>query len=244
MTRILAATFIFWISSAAVAASLSVGSIANIFGAGQVTPPGGTMFGAGILPPHVSFPAEPGRVLRVTNVSGFVGSAITGIGNFAADLDGHAAVAVGTNINAQQGIAGIKADGALFLCGVFLDASAPTGAPPLSLDFTSAGLGETFLELSPHIGQVFFIGDGKSGTNSGALQNFVIPSTATRLFMGFADGIYNGAVLAGDPDTYTSNVGGLGVSFEFVPEPANLSAFAVAALCAALRNRRCNHRPR
>jgi hypothetical protein len=201
------------------AASRSVGSIANIFGAGQASAPGGATFGAGVLPPGYSFAAAPGQVLYVNGVSGFVGTAGVG-GNYSPNLDGHAALVVGTQINSQQGIAGIKADAALFLTGVFLNENAPTGTPPTMLDFTSGGLGESFANVSPQLGQVFFIGDGLTGTGTGAVQQFLVPPTATRLFLGFADGIFNGSALAGDPDTYTNNVGGLGVTLEIVPEPA------------------------
>src|SRR6187399_1708977 len=142
MIRILAAYSVlaavtFFLPATAVA--ISVGSIANIYGAGQATPPGGATFGAGVLPPSYTFAPAAGQVLHVTNVGGFVGSVIAG--NYAPNLDGHAALAVGTQMTAQQGIAGIQADAALFLTGVFLDNNSPTGPPPAALDFSSAGIG-------------------------------------------------------------------------------------------------------
>ena len=74
------------------------------------------------------------------------------------------------------------------LVGVFLDNSQPdsTAAPP-DLDFGS-GAGTSFATLSPALKQVFFIGDGRTGTGSGATQTFVIPAGATRLFVGASDG--------------------------------------------------------
>ena len=75
------------------------------------------------------------------------------------------------------------------LVGVFLDNSQPntTGAPA-PLDFGPTGVGTTFATLSPALKQVFFIGDGRTGTGAGAVQTFVVPASATRLFLGVTDG--------------------------------------------------------
>jgi hypothetical protein len=75
------------------------------------------------------------------------------------------------------------------LVGVFLDDGLPTLSPaPASLDF-STGAGTGFTTLSPALKQVFFIGDGLTGTGSGAAQGFVVPAGATRLFLGASDGV-------------------------------------------------------
>lgn len=75
------------------------------------------------------------------------------------------------------------------LVGVFLDASLPTSsAAPSGLNFTGAGLGTAFPTLSPALKQVFFIGDGRTGSGSGSVQTFVVPAGATRLFLGTSDG--------------------------------------------------------
>ena len=75
------------------------------------------------------------------------------------------------------------------LVGVFLDNSLPTSsAAPADLNF-STGAGTGFTTLSPALKQAFFIGDGLSGTGSGAVQTFVIPAGATRLFLGTSDGV-------------------------------------------------------
>jgi hypothetical protein len=74
------------------------------------------------------------------------------------------------------------------LVGVFLDDSLPDATPaPSALDF-SAGSGTAFTTLSPGLKQAFFIGDGRTGTGSGAVQSFVVPAGATRLFLGTSDG--------------------------------------------------------
>ena len=78
------------------------------------------------------------------------------------------------------------------LVGVFLGDSSPTGAStPAQLSFAS---GLDFSTLAPEIGQIFFIGDGlTSDTNVGLFdgesQAFTVPSGATRLFLGTADGL-------------------------------------------------------
>jgi hypothetical protein len=73
------------------------------------------------------------------------------------------------------------------LIGVFLDDVQPNlSAAPVGLDFTSGGT--NFSTLSPLLKQPFFIGDGLTGTGSGSSQSFVIPTGATRLFLGSMDG--------------------------------------------------------
>jgi hypothetical protein len=69
--------------------------------------------------------------------------------------------------------------------GIFLDDNVPSGTPPPTLDF-STGASRDFTSLSPQLNQVFFIGDGV--TSGGTQQQFVIPSGATRLFIGKMDG--------------------------------------------------------
>ena len=43
--------------------------------------------------------------------------------------------------------------------------------------------------MSPQLRQVFFVGDGRTGTGSGTVQQFVVPAGATRLFLASSDGI-------------------------------------------------------
>jgi len=73
------------------------------------------------------------------------------------------------------------------LIGVFLDVNQPDTSPaPTALDFSVSGTG--FNSLAPGLKQTFFIGDGITGTGSGNVQTFVIPTGATRLFLGTMDG--------------------------------------------------------
>lgn len=91
------------------------------------------------------------------------------------------------------------------LVGVFLDASQPdSSAAPSALDFTSTN----FTTLSPQLKQAFFIGDGRTGTGSGASQTFIVPAGATRLFLGTSDGFG----WANNTGSFTVTVGaGVGV---------------------------------
>lgn len=87
------------------------------------------------------------------------------------------------------------------LAAVFLNDDVPSGnAPPATLDFSTESARD-FLTLNPGLGQVFFIGDGK--TSGGTLQQFIAPAGATRLFFGIPDGFgFNGP-----PGAYDDNDG-------------------------------------
>jgi hypothetical protein len=129
------------------------------------------------------------------------------------------------DVVAVGGISGFQGLGAA-LVGVFLDDAIPLADPPAALDFGDAAIGTDFAGLSPELGQVFFIGDGLTGTGSGTRQRFVAPPDATRLFLGTIDG----AVPGGLPGYYTDNDSGYAVTR--VPESAAGAAGALA--CGAL----------
>lgn len=68
---------------------------------------------------------------------------------------------------------------------VFLDDAIPSGfTPPDSLDYSQPGNLE-FVTFASLRRQVFFIGDGQN--SSGVVQQFVVPTRATRLFLGVMD---------------------------------------------------------
>jgi hypothetical protein len=73
------------------------------------------------------------------------------------------------------------------LVGVFLDDGVPGGAAPAGLDFSTRAL-QSQPRIAPLLNQVFFIGDGLTGTGSGSTQQFTVPVGATRLFLGSSDG--------------------------------------------------------
>jgi hypothetical protein len=125
------------------------------------------------------------------------------------------------------------------LVGVFLNDDVPNGVAPAGLDFRPEGLGIDFASLSPALGQVFYIGDGK--TSGGEFQSFVAPGGATRLALGIPDGF--GFVSA--PGWYDDNDGGyrvrIGVNeVPAIPEPGTyaLMALGLASLSLVARRRR------
>jgi hypothetical protein len=75
--------------------------------------------------------------------------------------------------------------------GVFLGDTSPPSPPSTSrfyfTDSSQGGIQTDFLTLAPQIGQVFFIGDGLTGTGTGSLQTFHVPPTATHLYLGYID---------------------------------------------------------
>lgn len=125
------------------------------------------------------------------------------------------------------------------LVGVFLTDDVPNGAPPPALDF--ATIGTDFLSLAPGLGQVFFIGNGRTGGND--IQTFTTPAGATRLALGIADGFG----FVGAPGAYDDNDGAYRVlvginEIPQVPAPAAggllLAALAALARVGSARRRR------
>jgi len=94
------------------------------------------------------------------------------------------------------------------LVGIFLEDSLPvTQSTTLRFyasDNSIGGIATDFTVLNPRIGEVFFIGDGLTGTGTGTIQTFIVPPTATNLYMGYVDG-------TGVPQGYTGNAGELAV---------------------------------
>ncbi len=173
---------------------------ANIFGAGHDEPPAPGEGGAGTLPPIWEVP--PGATtMTVTDTAGTVKPVPAAGGTGAGGEAGWV-----SDINSHNGISGIvHRKKGLFLVGVFLTDETPVeGEHPDRLGFTD---NEDFAELAPEIGQTFFIGDGVGHT-------YVIPSGATRLFLGFADANQ----FQGDPGYYGNNSGQLTVSVEFASD--------------------------
>jgi hypothetical protein len=196
-------------------ATVNVPGQANIFGAGHGVPPSGDG-GEGSLPPGVSLAAGTGRVLTVSNVTGTVNSGCTGSANGPDGLHGGCG---GTDINSTGGIAGIvDSQASMMLVGVFLTDSEPQDPAPARLDFSpSVGLGEDYAAIAPGIGQVFYVGDGLTGTGSGSAQQIQVPPNATRLFLGIAD------AFVGDPGHYGDNSGNFTATVDVTADEASPS---------------------
>jgi hypothetical protein len=119
----------------------------------------------------------------------------------------------------------IHSNRTMFLVGVFRDNSpgSPGGPAPGTLAFSHP---ENFTTLAPLLNQMFFIGDGRTD-NTNDIQTFLVPTGATRLFLGFADGFS----FTGLPGAYADNSGQLVADFAFtpVPEPSALALLGLAS---------------
>jgi len=121
------------------------------------------------------------------------------------DGDNLVDASAGTDLTALNGISGVTQSGQnLFLVGVFAGSEAPAQTDVVDL-MADADLASQ----APGLGQPFYIGDGH--TTAGDLQHVVVPSGATTLYLGFADG-YS---FQGTPGWYDDNSGALSVSAQF-----------------------------
>jgi hypothetical protein len=109
-----------------------------------------------------------------------------------------------SNIDSLKSISGFAAPVEFPLVGVFTDGR-PKGAAPPDYNYRK---GVRLRTYSPRLNQVFFIGDGLTGTGSGYRQTFHVPPTATELWLGFADA----RGFNGPPGFYGDNPGKLRVS--------------------------------
>jgi hypothetical protein len=104
-------------------------------------------------------------------------------------------------------VSGIRSkDRGGYLIGVFLPERGKEGAPAASLDFER---NYDFTRIAPSLGQLFFIGDGR--TVSDRLQRFDIPRGATRLYLGIADA----RGFRGPPGFHDDNYGRLRIEIRF-----------------------------
>jgi hypothetical protein len=111
------------------------------------------------------------------------------------------------------------------LIGVFLDDNQPDAFTlPVALDFSTQDERD-FQTLSPALRQPFFIGDGL--TSSSAIQEFIVPTGATRLFLGPMDDYQ-----------WNNNTGSFNVTVAIAPEPASLLLFAVTGFSLCFQRRR------
>lgn len=227
-----AASMPFILATTAAHAAISVAGNANPFLAGQ---PNGTPCCSGDGAPVES------PVLAMSGALGgntYVFSATGGTMNFPGPVNPTADGAGALNMTADYGTGisgalGVNING---LVGVFLDSLVPGGPAPVQRND-----GMAFAAIAPLLGQIFWIGDGLTGTGSGTLQQFTAPSGASRLFLGTSDGF-----------GWYNNVGTIDVNIRqvstsgSVPEPTSwammLTGFAL--LGTALRRSRRTARVR
>jgi len=182
----------------------------------------------------LTFAAGPNQVLTFNNISGMVGCA----GSLTNGADG-GCLPFTTNISPLNSISGLMTgiNANMFLVGVFTGDATPSGPPPALLDYTNAAA-FSLADYTPYMAldRVFFIGDGLTGTGTGATQRFGVPVGATRLYLGFIDA-FN---FQGAPGFYTDNVGTLTVngSVDTVPEPGTLALLPLGAAALWLLKRR------
>jgi hypothetical protein len=225
--------------SPASAGVITIDARSDIWAAGQVGP---LPDGLGLVPPYLSFAAGSVLWVQFDSITGTVDcGGVDPLGCTAHSGDGFPFNGGGTNIKApdNSGLSGIEYIGqAMFLIGVFLTDSPPSGVNPgdyrIYTDALASGA-----SFSPTLGQLFFVGDGQG---SGGMQRFIPPGGATRLYLGFADGQPNFgyADQPTTPNSYGDNSGSLAATFDLVtPEPGSifLMGLGVAAL-ALLRRRR------
>jgi hypothetical protein len=201
--------------------TVTVQAIDDIYAAGHSTVPN-TLY-PGTFPTSTSFTAGPNQILTFSSVTGTVGC------NFVITNgpDGTCFPAFGTTVTSYGGISGISVNGLnMFLVGVFLSAAEPSGAGPPVLSYnygTPGGLNTTDPGFAPGLDQVFFIGDGLTGTGAGLEQIFHVPGNASRLSLGFADSFDS------VPSYYADDVGSLTASFTITSSPEPKIDFLITA---------------
>jgi hypothetical protein len=217
-------------AAAAQSGSLEMDTRSNLYLAGgnsyTFSPVGGT----GLAPTEIALNSGTGRVLSLSafGSSFFCGPSLCGT----TTPDGPA---IGTtNVNGMGRIGGISAPTSGFLAAVFLGPSLPGSLPTHNV---VSSIDE--LSYSPELGQVFFVGDGR--TSGDLLQQFLVPDGATRMYFGIADA----STFWGDPDFYDDNLGSYNIEYSVsgqstpVPEPQTVAllAFGFGAL-GVIRRRR------
>jgi hypothetical protein len=201
---------------------VEVSGRANIFGAGISHPPAPAGGGCG-LPPICILLREGAAAVVITRATGLV--AFTPLrapevhfhkcpGGREAVLDhgpdgtigGCPGERPGGTIGTAGVVSGIRSpDRVGYLVGVFLPDRINVASPPETLDFNGD---YNFLQLSPRLAQLFFIGDGRATRR---LQRFEIPAGATRLYLGIADAFG----FRGPPGNYDDNTGAFDVTVQF-----------------------------
>jgi hypothetical protein len=202
---------------AAKATTVTIQSTDAIFNYAGVRP----MDGFSTQPTTTSITAGPGQVLTFSSVTGTVN--LTESGPYAHGPDGGPSSPPGSNpvnVLGAAGLSGSIASVSAPLFGVFLNGheTDPGHIAPATLSYLSPS-DFTFASASPLDDQVFFIGDGLTGTGTGATQIFNVPVDATGLVLGIVDA----QNYFGVPGAYFDNAGSFTATFSLssaVPEPS------------------------
>jgi hypothetical protein len=220
-------------------ATVTVLGTSNPFLAGQPT---GTTCCSGDSAPNESPVLVPGALvagstLTFSGTGGFLNQPGTPSDSLDGDHSGQSLTSPFTmTADYGTGIAGAENVNVNGLVGVFLTDALPTDPAPTPITYGAGGNsgGLALTSYSPGLGQIFWIGDGLTGTGIGAIQQFIVPTGATRLYLGTVDGF-----------GWFNNIGtGVvtvdGLSSSGTPEPAAwalmIGGFGLAG--ASLRRRR------
>uniref|UniRef100_UPI001600CA5A hypothetical protein n=1 Tax=Nocardioides stalactiti TaxID=2755356 RepID=UPI001600CA5A len=151
----------------------------------------------------IKIDVDGASTIRFTSVEGDVAACD---GCAPGSPDGSNEVFASTAVTGFNGIPGVThADRALFVVGVFVGEDQPAFPSDAVEDLTEES---DAASQSPYLGEPIFIGDGE--TDDGTLQEIEVPSDATALYIGFADG-YG---FVGAPGAYGDNSGTVSVEVE------------------------------
>jgi len=175
---------------------VTVPATANVFRAGHIGAADTTS--PGTLPPAV---ALAGAMTLTSSSTGTILYAPLFEPNGA---DGRVGTPIGESPDVD-GLAGPSNVGrGRALLGVFLDDTVPQAPAPAKITLSDPA----YLGVAPALRQIFFVGDGLTGTDAGEVQSVTVPIGATRILFGFFDG----SSWQGPPASYADNSGSLDVT--------------------------------
>lgn len=205
--------------------TFQVSAQSNIFASGLNS---SGAVGGGLVPQAIALPPGSNRSLEFT----VTGNAISCCGT-AGPHGADGGTNLSTNISSAPAISGVEHHSRnIFLLGVLLGPTAPVSPAPPRLSYYSpvdtftppaGSVSDRLAEYFPGFRQSFFIGDGQAA--GAQVQRFHLPDGATRLFLGFADGLNLGdprftTPSPAAPCCYTDNTGTLTVTVRLIEECA------------------------